>query len=171
MTSPPARPPALSPGRPPHSPGEAAWPWALPACRPGALCGGAQLRGHPLHRMYPGIRMLGSSERRPFPPFVLEYPMTRDPHRTASGSRGVLVALGAGVLGIVCCAGPVLLAAGVLGGLGAALAGPTGLVLLVGAVVVVGAALARRTRRGASCAVPPARPADSRQDSGHWHLS
>jgi hypothetical protein len=103
--------------------------------------------------------------------------MTSDADRTASGSRGVLVALGAGVLGIVCCAGPVLLAAGVLGGLGAALAGPIGLVLLVGAllvgaVVVVGAALARRARRrGDSCAVPPARPDDSRQDSGHGYLS
>ncbi|MEU4360359.1 hypothetical protein [Promicromonospora sp. NPDC023987] len=61
------------------------------------------------------------------------------PRRPAdSGPPAALVAAGAVLLAVVCCAGPVLLAAGALGALGAWLANPwmigAGITVLMGAV-------------------------------------
>lgn len=98
--------------------------------------------------------------------------MIRDPHRPPSPPAGMLVGF-AGVLGIVCCAGPALLAAGALGGLGAALSQPS-VILMVAAVAFAGAVwLARRRRHCASCQErpTPVRPAGSQQESAGTELS
>lgn len=97
--------------------------------------------------------------------------MTRDPHRPASGPGGMLIGV-AGVLGIVCCAGPPLLAASALAGLGIALS-QLGVILVVAAVAVAAAGwLARRRRHCASCQERPAppRPAGSQQESASTGL-
>ncbi|NUP46362.1 MAG: hypothetical protein HOW97_03465 [Catenulispora sp.] len=72
------------------------------------------------------------------------------------GPGGLLAGIGAAVAVIVCCAGPALLAAGVLGAVGAFLANPW---VIVAAAVVVGTAVVttvrRRSRRRACRIKPP----------------
>src|SRR6266496_907593 len=98
----------------------------------------------------------------------------------ASNLGGPLAAVGVGLLMVVCCAGPVLLAAGGLSVLGAALHHPW---LLVGAAVLVLAAVgitirlvrARRdhggggTSAGEACC-PPGWPGHRAANSSHDHL-
>jgi mercuric ion transport protein len=63
-----------------------------------------------------------------------------------SGRGGVVAMVGLGVFMVACCAGPVLIAGGVLGALGAAVRSPW---LIAAGVVVVLAAAVYTVRRGA----------------------
>lgn len=98
--------------------------------------------------------------------------MARGPHRPAAHVGGMLVAV-AGVLGVVCCAGPALLAAGALGGLGVALSQPSVILVVAAVAVAVAVWLARRRRQCTSCQErpTPVRPAGSQQESARTELS
>ena len=85
--------------------------------------------------------------------------------RERSGLGGLAAVAGAGLLMVVCCAGPLLVAGGALGAVGGALA--NGWLITVGAVVLLaGAGYAlgcrARRRRGAGpeecCSTVPAGP-------------
>ncbi|WP_254792916.1 mercury transporter [Streptomyces sp. CC77] len=85
--------------------------------------------------------------------------------RERSGLGGMAAAVGAGLVMVVCCAGPLLMAGGALGAVGVALANPW--LITIGAVVllaVTGYALRcrARRRRGAGpedcCPAVPAEP-------------
>ncbi|HCA84710.1 MAG TPA: hypothetical protein DEQ61_03955 [Streptomyces sp.] len=78
---------------------------------------------------------------------------------------GALAAVGAGLVMVACCAGPVLLAGGTLGALGGLLRNPW---IIATATVVVAAAIAvlvrrRRAGRSACCPPPLSRPEDQEQ--------
>jgi hypothetical protein len=68
--------------------------------------------------------------------------------REDSGVRGTLVLLGAGLVMVVCCAGPLLVAGGALGAVGGALRNP-GLITVgaLMALIAIAYALNCRTRR------------------------
>ncbi|MGA5442337.1 mercury transporter [Streptomyces griseoincarnatus] len=85
--------------------------------------------------------------------------------RERSGLGGIAAVVGAGLLMVVCCAGPLLVAGGALGAVGGALASPW--LITVGAVVVLagigyGLRCRARRRRGAGpedcCPTVPAEP-------------
>lgn len=86
-----------------------------------------------------------------------------------SGTGMAAAGIGAAVLMIVCCAGPVLIAAGALAGVGGFLGNPW----VIGAAVVVGvvavAAVVRRRRSGRDACCPPTGPGTSStgQDRPH----
>lgn len=91
-------------------------------------------------------------------------PTSRDPHQSGVGS--IVGGIGASVLVIVCCAAPVLLAAGALGAVGAWLSNPWVIaaavtIASVATVAIVAQGRVAHTRR-AACrpAAPPARPSD-----------
>jgi hypothetical protein len=101
-----------------------------------------------------------------------------DNSKDSSGLGGSLLGLGAVGAAVLCCAGPVLISAGLLGGLGGVLGDP--LILLGAGALLVGALVLARARRSrptgsASCcpsdvarsAEPrrPARPAAELRDS------
>ncbi|MFF8029694.1 hypothetical protein ACFZDJ_53605 [Streptomyces sp. NPDC007896] len=82
------------------------------------------------------------------------------PHQP-SGSGMAVAGISAALLMLVCCAGPVLLTAGVLGALGAWLSSPwviaTAVILLLAAVAAV---VRRRRADRATCCPPTVNPAD-----------
>lgn len=91
--------------------------------------------------------------------------------RERSGPGGVAAVVGAGLLMVVCCAGPLLLAGGALGAVGGALRNPW--LITVGVVVLlIGAAYALlcrvRRRRGARpqdcCPTVPGMPTHQEDD-------
>ncbi|MFD4190513.1 hypothetical protein [Amycolatopsis thermoflava] len=110
--------------------------------------------------------------------------MTGDDNRdNRSGLGGGLAAAGLGLLMVLCCAGPALIAGGALGALGGAVRNPwliaAGVLMVLAAV---GYALLRRARRRSGQNVedccppqPPARPRsaerpparDNRQEGSH----
>ncbi len=105
--------------------------------------------------------------------------MTHDGgNKDSSGIGGSLLGLGAVGAAVLCCAGPALISAGLLGGLGGVLGNPVILLaagaLLVGALVFTSARRSRPTG-SASCCPPdvagsteprrPARPAAELRDS------
>ncbi|GGK28516.1 hypothetical protein GCM10011583_70630 [Streptomyces camponoticapitis] len=69
--------------------------------------------------------------------------MTRPPEQSGSG-RGLLAAIGLILLPVICCAGPALLASGILAGVGGAVVSPW---LLAPAAVLIAAGLLWRVRR------------------------
>lgn len=74
--------------------------------------------------------------------------------KDSTGTRDAALGLGAVVLMVVCCAGPALIAAGVLAGIGRFIGSP---IVIAGAVVlalVAVTAVVRRRRRDECC--PPA---------------
>jgi hypothetical protein len=76
-----------------------------------------------------------------------------------SGAGMAAAGIGAAVLVIACCAGPALVAAGVLGALGGFLGSPW---VIAAAIVVLAAAVTaviRRRRAGRDACCPPAGPA------------
>ncbi|MFJ4014395.1 mercury transporter [Streptomyces sp. NPDC090026] len=90
--------------------------------------------------------------------------------RERSGLGGMAAVVGAGLVMVVCCAGPLLVAGGALGAVGGALASPW--LITVGAVVLLagtGYALRcrARRRRGAGaedcCPTAPAEPRPNEQ--------
>jgi hypothetical protein len=100
-----------------------------------------------------------------------------DNSKDSSGLGGSLLGLGAVGAAVLCCAGPVLISAGLLGGLGGVLGDP--LILLAAGALLVGALVLARARQSrptgsASCCPPDvpqpaevrsARPASHLQDS------
>ncbi|QIY99187.2 hypothetical protein HEP87_41140 [Streptomyces sp. S1D4-11] len=76
------------------------------------------------------------------------------PHQP-SGSGMAVAGISAALLMLVCCAGPVLLTAGVLGALGAWLSSPW---VIATAVILLLAAVAAVVRRRRATAPPAARP-------------
>jgi hypothetical protein len=105
--------------------------------------------------------------------------MTHDNDRKDSaGLGGSLLGLGAVGAAVLCCAGPALISAGLLGGLGGVLGNPV--ILLAAGALLVGALVITRARRSrpsgsASCCPPDvagsaeprrsARPAAELRDS------
>lgn len=87
--------------------------------------------------------------------------------RRGPASAGIVTVIGIGLLAVLCCAGPALLAGGALAGIGGVLGNPW--LLTLGAVLIVGGLIytvvrrdERRVKRrnGAdeSCCAPPAEP-------------
>jgi hypothetical protein len=78
---------------------------------------------------------------------------------TRSSPTGTLTILGAGALMVPCCTGPVLLASGVLSGLGAALASAwligIGAAIALAAAVYLASRIARGSRGADGCCPPP----------------
>lgn len=93
--------------------------------------------------------------------------------REGSGLGGMAVAVGAGLLMVACCAGPLLLAGGALGAVGGALRNPW-LITAGALVLLIGAAYAllcrTRRRRGARpqdcCPTVPGPPPHPEDDPG-----
>jgi mercuric ion transport protein len=75
-----------------------------------------------------------------------------DPDRPGRGATAL--SLGAAVLVIVCCAGPALLAAGVLGAVGGFLANPWVIAAAVGLAILAVTLVARRRSHGEDCCAP-----------------
>ena len=87
------------------------------------------------------------------------------PHSQKDPSSGLGgLAVGAVLLAVACCAGPVLIAAGVLGVAGGILRSPA--VLAIAALALVGAVLyvLHRRRSGRAGAAVPAHPQDGQRD-------
>jgi hypothetical protein len=91
-------------------------------------------------------------------------PAGRDPD--GPSAAGIAAATGAVALIVLCCAGPALLTAGTLAGIGAWLANPwmIAAALVALAAITVVAARRRRSARDACC--PPTTPADRDQVPG-----
>ena len=84
--------------------------------------------------------------------------MSNQPDRPGRpGGRGAALGVGAVVLAVICCAGPILVAAGALGVLGGVLHNP--LVLIAAAAVLTAGVLLTLRRAGAACNVPTVPPA------------
>ncbi len=87
----------------------------------------------------------------------------------SSGLGGSLLGLGAVGAAVLCCAGPALISAGLLGGLGGVLGNPV--ILLAAGALLVGALVLARARRSrptgsASCCPPGlARSAEPRRST------
>jgi hypothetical protein len=84
--------------------------------------------------------------------------VTRPPQHESP--TGVLTVLGAGALMVLCCAGPILLASGVLAGLGAALRNPwligIGAAVLAAAIIYTATRIARHRGSHEAACCPPA---------------
>lgn len=81
--------------------------------------------------------------------------MSNRPSATSGGIRGILFAVGAVALAVICCAGPVLIAGGGLALAGGVIGNPA--VLAIGALVVAGAVaftVSRRRARARANEVP-----------------
>ncbi len=74
------------------------------------------------------------------------------------GTGMVTAGIGAGLLMIVCCAGPVLIAAGALAGLGGFLGNPWVIAAAIVVLAAVASAVTRRHRLGRAACRPPAGP-------------
>ncbi len=101
--------------------------------------------------------------------------MTRDnDDEDGSGRAGSLLGLGALGAAILCCAGPALISAGLLGGLGGVPRSPVILLaagaLLVGALVLTRARWSRRTGSASCCPPDVPQPAEARGAGPASHL-
>ncbi|MFC9543036.1 hypothetical protein ACFTXK_00060 [Streptomyces sp. NPDC056956] len=81
----------------------------------------------------------------------------RPPRRGKETSGTVAAGIGATVLMIICCAGPALIAAGALAGIGGFLGNPWVITTAVVALAAAVAAVVRRRRSGRSACCPPTR--------------
>ncbi|WP_198588559.1 hypothetical protein [Geodermatophilus chilensis] len=101
--------------------------------------------------------------------------MTQDnDDKDGSSSAGSLLGLGAVGAAILCCAGPALVSAGLLGGLGGVLRNPVLLLaagaLLVGALVLTRARRSRPTGSATCCPPDVPQPAEARRARPAPHL-
>lgn len=81
--------------------------------------------------------------------------MSDRPSAPSGGTGGILFAVGAVALAVICCAGPILIAGGAIALAGGALGNPA--VLALGALLVAGAVaftVSRRRARARASAVP-----------------
>ncbi|MEV5876405.1 hypothetical protein AB0L75_19655 [Streptomyces sp. NPDC052101] len=93
-------------------------------------------------------------------------PITHSPHQRRSGSRATVAWIGAALLVVLCCAGPTLVAAGALAGLGAWLSSPW---LIAAAAVLLATAVItaiHRHRGNTSCRPPAGGRADEERPHG-----
>ncbi|OEV03124.1 hypothetical protein [Streptomyces oceani] len=94
-------------------------------------------------------------------------PPRRDPE--SSGTGMAAAGIGAAVLMIVCCAGPALIAAGALAGIGAFLGNPWVIAAAVVLLVATVTAVVRRRRSGRDACCPPAEATKNSADRDHPH--
>ncbi|MGW5214804.1 mercury transporter [Streptomyces sp. NPDC004051] len=85
--------------------------------------------------------------------------------KKSSGTGTMAAGIGAAVLMVICCAGPALVAAGALAGIGGLLGNPwviaTAVVVLAAAAAAPAATVVRRRRSGRDACCSPTRTEDS----------
>jgi hypothetical protein len=93
----------------------------------------------------------------------------RDPESSGTGTGMAAAGIGAAVLVIVCCAGPALIAAGVLAGIGGFLGNPWVIAAAVVVLVAAVTAVVRRLRSGRAACCPPAEATKNSTDRDRPH--